>query len=61
MEEEIRRIRMKTRSKIQAIFKTRVFYDTAGVIHQYKSYVVCLLEQCFVAILYATQAHLDYV
>ena len=59
MEDETNRIRKKTRPKIQAILQNRAFYDTAGVIQQYKSHVLCLLAQPCVAIRHAAQAHLD--
>ena len=50
MEDETVRILKKARPKIQAILKTRPFYDVAGVIQQFKSHVLCLLEQSAVAI-----------
>ena len=59
MEEEIRRIRRKVRPKIQAILNTRAYYDTTGLLQQYKAHVLCLLEQSSVAIYHAAQTHLD--
>ena len=44
MEDEIRRIRKKARPKIIAILNTRRFYDTGGLVQQYKAHVLCLLE-----------------
>ena len=38
-----------------------LFYDMASLIQQYKSHVLCLLEQSFVTILHAAQVHLYYL
>ena len=59
MEDEIRRIRKKARPKIIAILNTRRFYDTGGLIQQYKAHVLCLLEQSCVSIYHASQTHLE--
>ena len=59
MDDETLRIRKKARQKIQAILKTRGFYDTAGIIQQFKSHVRCLLEKSAVAIYHAAQSRLE--
>ena len=59
MEDEIRRIRKKAGPKIKAILNTRAYYNTDGLVQQYKSHVLCLLEQSAVAIYHAAQTHLE--
>ena len=44
MDAEIVRIKKKASPKISAILSCRHFYDTAGMMQQYKSHVLCLLE-----------------
>ena len=59
MKDETTRIRKKAWPKIQAIFRIRAFYDTAGFIQQYNSHVLCVLKQSSVAIRHTAQMHLD--
>ena len=59
MEYETLRIRKKALPKIQAILRTRGFYETAGIIQQFKSHVRCLLEQSAFAIYHAAQSHFE--
>ena len=59
MDDETVQIRKKARPKIQAILKTRAFYNAAELIQQFKSHVLCLLEQSAVAIYNAARTHLE--
>ena len=47
------------RPKIQVILNTLAYYDTTGLLQQYKAHVLCLLEQSSVAIYHAAQSNLD--
>ena len=38
MNDEIQRIRKKARPKIHAILNTRTYYDTVGLLQQYKAH-----------------------
>ncbi len=58
MEAEILRIRKKASPKINAILAARRYYDTAGLMQQYKAHVLCLLEASSVAIYHAAPSHL---
>ena len=59
MEAEIQRIRSKAGPKINAILATRHFFDTTGLVQQYKSHVLCLLEGSSIAIRHAAISHLE--
>ena len=59
MYDEIQRIRKKARPKIRAILNTRAYYDTLGLLQQYKAHVLCLLGQSALAIFHAAQSHLE--
>ena len=53
MEQEIQRIRKKVSPKITAILATKQYYDTPGLVQQYKARVLCLLEGSAIAIYHA--------
>ena len=59
MGDGIERIRKKASPKIEAILATKHFYDTPGLIKQYKSHVLCLLEGSALAIYHAAVSNLD--
>ena len=59
MYDEIQRIRKKARPKIRAILNTRAYYDTLGLLQQYKAHILCLLAQSALAIFHAAQSHLE--
>ena len=59
MTEEIDHICNKARPKIRAILNTRSYYDTGGLLQQYKVHVLCLLGQSALAIYNAAQSYLD--
>ncbi len=58
MEDEIRRIRKKTSPKVKAILATRNLYDARAMFQQFKTHVLCLLEQSAGAIYHASETHL---
>ena len=59
MGDEIERIKKKVSPKISAILASKWFYDTPGLIQQYKAHVLSLLEQSAGAIYHAADSHLD--
>ena len=59
MRDEIERIRKRASPKIKAILATKPFYATPGLIKQYKSHVLCLLEGSAIAIYHAAESNLD--
>ena len=59
MKEEIHCIQQKARPKIRAILNTRSYYDTVGLLQQYKAHVLRMLEQSALAIFNAAQSYLD--
>ena len=61
MEEEVQRIKKKVRPKIKAILATRNLYDTKGMTQQYKTHILCLLEQSSGAIYHASEVPLHSI
>ena len=59
MESEIRRVYKKASPKLNAILATRHLYDLHGMFQQYKSHILCLLEQSAAAIYHAASTHLE--
>ena len=58
MVNEIHRMHKKASAKTKAILRTCRFYDTAGLIQQFKSHVLCILEGSNAAIYHAAVSHL---
>ena len=61
MLEELQRIRKKASPKLNAILAARRFYDIPGLMQQYKSHVLCLLEASTAAVYHAAPTHLDSI
>ena len=58
MADEVQRIKKKTMPKIKAILAHRHFFDTRGLMHQYKAHALCQLEMSASAIYHAADSHL---
>jgi len=58
MADEIRRVRNKAAPKIHAILASRYVYSKQGLMQQYKSHILCLLEFSNVAFSHAAHSHL---
>ena len=59
MEDETKRIRKKSSPKVKAILATRSLYDTKAMVQQFKTHVLCLLEQSAGAVYHASETHLS--
>lgn len=61
MDDEVRRIRNKTRPKVKAILRTRPYYTVEALVGQYKAHVLPLLESSIGAIYHASKTQLDRI
>ncbi len=61
MEDEVRRIRRKSKPKIKAILSTRSVYSVRDLIQQFKTHVWCLLEASNIAIYHVSATHLESI
>ena len=59
MDDEIQRIRRKARPKIKAILATRAVYSRKDMLLQFKTHVLCILENSNAAIYHASANHLE--